>query len=653
MTEFTIKLLGGFRVVDRSGQAVSVPGAKQQALLAYLALNAGKPIRRDRLMTLLWGERFDEQARQSLRQALTKIRKLAPDGLQLLQTDGDTITFSADLVVVDAIEFERDADNEAADACERAAALYEGELLDGLIAKETTFEEWVSGERARLSALACAVLERAARLQQSGGNADAAITTAQRLVKLDPLRESSHRLLMQIFAETGQRTAALKQYTACAAILSVELGVEPDTETKRLLNTIRQPGPGQEPAAESGPAAATVTHQPALAVLPISHRSDDAEAATLARGMSEELVAALTGHRWLSIMRRFTGDAPPEQLFGVAREEGADYGLEGSIRMRSGRFRLNIQLIDLRTGRYIWAQRYERELDDVFAAEDEIVREIAGTVEPEIAAAESRHAREKDEANLDAWDYYHLGLAAQYEFSRASNLEAQRLFRKAIAVDSGLAAAHARLAYAMVLGAIYFDATPVETILEEALQLARAAARLDDQDAVAHFAIGRTLLARGDYEPSLRELEAALALNPTFAQAHCALGNSLAYAGRLDEAIPCFQEAMRISPHDPYRWAFLTYGAMAFLFRSDFESAAQWAYNAVRVPNAHYGAHVALVAALGHLGRAEEATSVIGELLALRPGFSCRIARQRLFYLKDQRQVELYIDGLRRAGLPE
>jgi len=653
VTELTIRLLGDFAVSDRYGNPVSVSGAKQRALLAYLALNAGKPVPRDRLMTLLWGERFDEQARQSLRQGLTKIRKLATDGKPLLHADGDTIRFDAEAIDVDALEFERLAGDQRPTADARAAELYAGELLDNLILKDPGFDEWVGGERARFNALACTVFERAAKHRQSEGQFTEAIDITQRLVRLDPLREASHRLLMTLFAESGQRAAALKQYASCATVLSVELGVEPDVETKRLLNEIRKTEGEPGPSPATGPAqAAPASAKPTVAVLPISDLGDDASATSLARGMTEDIVAALTKYHWFSVMGRFAASGS-DQLLSIAQEQGADYALEGSIRKHGDHLRLNVQLIDLRSGRYVWVQRYDRELKNVFAVQDEIVELIAGALEPAIASAEWHRAREKDEASLDAWDYYHLGLAAQYEFSKEGNLEAQRLFRKAVEMDATFAAAHARLAYAMVIGTIYFEAKPVDEILDEALRLAKKAARLDDQDAIARFALGRAYLARGEYDPSVRELEAAIELNPAFAQAHCALGDSLAYAGRADEAIPYFQEAVRVSPHDPYLWAFLTYGAMAHLFRHDHETAAKWASDAVRVPNAHYGANLALISALGHLGRRDESEAAVAELLRIRPDLCCEVARERLFYLKDRGQLEHYLEGLRKAGLPE
>jgi tetratricopeptide (TPR) repeat protein len=209
----------------------------------------------------------------------------------------------------------------------------------------------------------------------------------------------------------------------------------------------------------------------------------------------------------------------------------------------------------------------------------------------------------------------------------------------------------ARLAYAMVLNAIYFGADPGTGLLDKALDLAREASRLDPRDAVCRYALGRVYLARGEYERSLSELQAAIKLNPSMAQAHCALGDSLTYAGQMDTALPCFEEAVRLSPQDPYRWAFLNYGAMAHLFRRDFEQAAQWAAQSVQVPNAHFLARAVLVSALGHLGRTDEAAQELAELKRQADEISLDFVRRRMFYLRDENQIGIYLDGLHKAGL--
>ncbi len=336
-----------------------------------------------------------------------------------------------------------------------------------------------------------------------------------------------------------------------------------------------------------------------------------------------------------------------------AKSQDAQYVVDGTVRQFARRLRVSVNLIDLRSNIYIWAQRYDRDIDDILALQDDITASIVAMIEPELASAEGRRVRGKSADEMTAWDCYHLGLETQYQFTKESNAEAQKLFRRAIELDPDFGAAYARLSYAMVISAIYFEADQNTGLLEEALTLAKHATRLDDRDAVSHFALGRTYLAMGEYDRSVVELEAAIHLNPSLAQAHCGLGDSLAYAGKLDESISAFQEAVRLSPHDPYRWAFLMYGSIAYLFMKQHEEAAKWASEAVRVPNSHYWANAAQVSALGHLGRDEDAAIALAELLRLKPDFTCRFARERLFYLRSKEQVNHYVEGLRKAGVPE
>jgi tetratricopeptide (TPR) repeat protein len=176
---------------------------------------------------------------------------------------------------------------------------------------------------------------------------------------------------------------------------------------------------------------------------------------------------------------------------------------------------------------------------------------------------------------------------------------------------------------------------------------------LDDQDALIRFVHGRVLLARKAYADALAELETALELNPSLPAVYCGLGDSLAYEGRFDEAIPHFEKAIGLSPYDPQRWAFYSYRSLAHLFAREFDKALEWAQKATRIPNCHYWPFAHRASALGHLRRAEGARVAIDELLRRKPGFSCGFARSRLFYVKNPAHLELYVEGLRRAGVPE
>src|SRR5262249_46321656 len=247
---------------------------------------------------------------------------------------------------------------------------------------------------------------------------------------------------------------------------------------------------------------------------------------------------------------------------------------------------------------------------------------------------------------------FRLGTKHFYKSTAADNLEAQRLFRRAIELDPSLAEAYGYLSYSIVLSMVYFDAEPSEERLNEAVAIGRKGVEHDDQDGLIRFMYGRALLAQKAYEHALAELLTAVDLNPCLAITYCGLGDSLTYEGRISEAIPYFQKAIDLSPYDPLRWAFRSYRALAHIFAREFELAFDWAQKATRVPNAHYWAFAHRVSALGHLERSEELRVATRELLQRKPDFSCSFARKQLFYVKRADQLELYVEGLRKAGMP-
>lgn len=394
--------------------------------------------------------------------------------------------------------------------------------------------------------------------------------------------------------------------------------------------------------------------RPSIAVLPFKNLSADPEQEYFSDGITEDIIAALSKYRSLVVIARnpsfaFKGTGDVRQA-GLTL--GADYLVDGSVRKLGQRVRIAAQVIETEGGRQLWAERYDRDLQDLFALQDEITTTIAARVEPEISAADRLRAERKAVPALHAWDFFRLGTKHFYRSTVTDNREAQRLLKRAIELDQNLAEAYGYLCYAMVLSMIYFDAEPNEEQLNEAVAIGRKAIELDDKDGLLRFMYGRALLAHKAYSDAIVELETALQLNPCLAVTYCGLGDSLTYEGRINEAIPHFQKAIDLSPHDPLRWAFYSYRALAHIFAREFESANEWAQRATRVPNAHYWAFAHRVAALGHLERPEECAKAISDLLLRKPDFSCAFVRKRLFYVKDLGQLELYLEGLRRAGIP-
>jgi TolB-like protein/class 3 adenylate cyclase len=401
---------------------------------------------------------------------------------------------------------------------------------------------------------------------------------------------------------------------------------------------------------------AVIAERPSVAVIPFVNQNRDRDEDYFADGISEDIITALSKYRSLTVVARnpsFAFRESKDSVRMIGEKLRADYLVTGTVRKAGTRFRITVQLVEFSTEHSVWSERFDRDMVDIFELQDEISQLVASRMDTELGLAEQRKSEKRPRKNLGAWDLYQLGLAQFYKFTQESNLKCQDYLREAIKLDPEFASAFSRLGYAIVLSMVYFDAMPNKTLMDEALLAAKRAIELDDQDANNYFAIGRVHLARCEYDLAIQALQYALELNPCLAVSYCGLGDSLAYEGRLDEAIEQFELAIKLSPHDPFRWAFYSYRSLAHLFRGEFDQAAHWARNAVRIPNAQYWARAHLVAALGHLGDHVQAASAVTDLLQIKPDFSISFARKHLFYLKRTEQLETYLTGLSKAGLNE
>jgi TolB-like protein/Tfp pilus assembly protein PilF len=403
-----------------------------------------------------------------------------------------------------------------------------------------------------------------------------------------------------------------------------------------------------------------VSAKPSLAVLPFTNMSGDPEQEYFSDGITEDITTALARNRSLVVMAwhsAFAYKGKAVDVRQIANELGCRYVVEGSVRRSDQRVRINAQLVEADTGNHLWAERYERQLEDVFAVQDQIALSIAGAIDPELAASESKRARAKAPENLGAWDYYQQGVWHMYRFTVEGLAEAKTLLERAIDLDENFAPAYARLSYVHIQHAWYGPHESRDDSLRQALACAKRAITLDDRDALGHFALGRVYALQGQHDMAIAELENAIDLNPSFAQGYFALAQALVFADRSDEALPLFEQAIHLSPHDPHMWTFLHVEGIAHYKLGQLGDAERSVRESIRQPNVTHLPFATLVSILGHENKLSEAATVMRELLEKKPEYSCSYAQDDFLFAGHpclgEKFVGLYVAGLRKAGLPE
>ena len=394
------------------------------------------------------------------------------------------------------------------------------------------------------------------------------------------------------------------------------------------------------------------SEKPSIAVLPFDNLSNEPEQDYFSSGITEDVITALSRLRHFAVIARnstFTYKDQAVDIRTVSRELGARYVMEGSVRTANDRVRVTAQLIDGESGTHIWADRYDRDLNDIFALQDELTIAIVGAIEPEMARAEQSRVNRKPPDSLDAWGFYHRGMAHLYRRTDSDMEAARELFRKTMALDRGFAPAYAAYSRTYAFDLLFGFADGGR---DEALRAARTAVELDLEYPDGHLALSTIHYIDGDFEPAIREVETTLRLNPSYAAAHHLLGTILAHSGRSDEALPYLHEAIRLSPRDGEIAPFHARVAMALLYLRRYEEAVKWGEKAIRLPGVQWPGHCALIAALAHLKRLDEAERAVTELLSFRPGITLSFVRRHLATIVDADKEHMLV-ALEAAGLPK
>ena len=469
---------------------------------------------------------------------------------------------------------------------------------------------------------------------------------------------SKDDLISQIWSDRIISDSALN-----SRINAARKAISDDGATQRLIKTIPRKGfrfvgeVREELAASIVPAEARhvvprVADRPAVAVLAFENMSGDPAQDYFGDGISEDILTALSKQRWFMVIARnssFTYKGRAVHIRQIAEELGVRYVVEGSVRKAGNRLRITAQLNDATTGSHLWAERYDRELIDVFAVQDEITNAIAAAIEPQIHAAESFRAHSKPPASLDAWDLLMRALSHFWRVTRRDHESATTLLERAIAIDPNYGQALSLLAANHMFGAHlgWGELTAVTPVAEAA---ALAAVRCDHEDSWAHVALGSVYFSTRRLNDALPELEQALALNPNFSLAQGYYALALSYAGRSTEAFDAAQRAIRLSPRDPSLAIYQGVAGYARFTERHYDEAIALAREAIRHRGDLTGAYRVLAVSAGMTGDEMLAETALGELRRAQPGISLHWIATQLPWA-NQADREHYLEGFRRAGL--
>jgi adenylate cyclase len=391
---------------------------------------------------------------------------------------------------------------------------------------------------------------------------------------------------------------------------------------------------------------------PAIAVLPFDNLSGDPDQEYFADGIAEDLITRLSAWRYFPVIARnssFVYKGKSVDVKQVSRELGVRFVVEGSVRKFRDRVRISAQLIDATTGAHVWAEKYDRELTDIFAVQDEITETIVGSLVPASHRIERRRSVRRDPQDLDVWDRVQRGYWHLYQYTRDETLKAESLFRDAIEVDPHFSIAYVALSQCLAYEIIYrWTDSPAKT-RAECLQVAEKSVALGEDLPPAHVCLGMACQVMGDYERALVAHQKAIELNPSYAIAHCGLSLALTYTGRPDEAMETLRKALRLSPHDELAHFFLFDLARLHFIAERYEDAVEWAKRSLDLRPRQADCLRILAASYGNLGRIDEARAALDAAVRLEPGLPARRLRSGV----PRPHADRYLDGLRKAGLKE
>jgi DNA-binding SARP family transcriptional activator/Tfp pilus assembly protein PilF len=661
-----IHVLGSMRATTYLGADVLPRGKKARAILGFLSLTAGERASRGRLATMLWDRSPDAQARSSFRQALHELfLAMGPLANELLSADRETVKLNANLCWIDAAAILAPETTSLSSSRSELSALCAGELLEELDGISSSFDQWLLGERTRFTQQLTDLLE--AELNQvvrSKADLKQQVSNVRRLIAFDPTHEGASRALMRALAKLGERAQALREYERCRNALRKALDVEPSRETRALADAIRtfSGREGHSRAAspsslqfdegtrvQSAPAHRRRLRVGVLQFLATRARDDQ----NLALSLSQEIAAGLARFRWFDVIAPASLLRKPSAHLSEAllKRKELDYLVDGAISGNGKRFQISVRLLDVtKFASPVWSDQFELAIDELHRLDERVTARIVGRIDPVILFIEGRPRPRKD---YGATGLLLRAMPLMHSMERDKYEEAGELINRALKIEPENAMVLAWGAHWQVYHVGQGWSQDPAKAFATAQRYCLAAIRLDPENAEALGIYGHVCsFLEKDFDSALHYFDRALRVNPNLAFVWSLSAFTYCYIGEPDIALQRLERHRDLTPIEPYPALFDNPYAIAYLVKRDYEQAAAFGRRVTKTRPEFVNGYKPLIAALGHLGRREEAKPYVAKLLSLEPSFTVERFGQ-VYPFKHASDREHYMMGLHLAGVPD
>jgi len=563
VAQLGVKLLGRMTCELPGGQQLNLSTRKSEALMAYLAMSPGLHHSRERLVNLFWSDRGEDQARNSLRQALSSLKKTLDVELpELFEVERTTVRLKADNISVDVDAFRLLASESDIDKLVEATQIYTGEFLEGMVIRDPAGEQWLAEERDNLKRIYVDVLGRLSQLQLDNTDYRSAINSAERLVSTDPLEESGWRLLMKANHRNGNRNHALMAYKRCCDVLQKELGVEPEGGTSELQQQIisgqvktRQPAIAEKQSDSARNATESTTREHSILVLPFKNLSDDPEQQYFSDGLTEGIIMGLSLFPSLRVHSRnssFAASAHNLSIREIGETFDAHFVVEGSVRKSQDKVRITAQLVNTETGEQVWGQRFDNNIEETLSLEDQVTRSIVSIIKGRIELAELENAHRKPAKNMQSYDLLMRGRYHLIRFNPKDNRIAIEYLLKCIEIDPDNAAARNNLYRCYGLDWLSAWTEPRSECLDKARFQISKAMELEPDSSFIRASYAEYLIFAGEFEQAELHLDRAIKLNPNDTEAIATISAAQASLGHIESALDLADTCRRLDPFHPW-----------------------------------------------------------------------------------------------------